>query len=90
MQCEFLGDGDNDSELSGGVRKFYKKQDRLIDSIKEFHRNQLGLGDDENAVRLARQKRHIEWLVRATVVVNCVGSDYLVKRSSEEELLDLF
>jgi len=69
----FLGKRDDNDELSSGVRKFYKQQDDLIDSLEEIHRYNLNTDDTERINKLKKQKRQIDWLIRASVICNCVS-----------------
>ncbi|CAF1185358.1 unnamed protein product [Adineta steineri] len=64
------GSRPGNDRLSSRVRKFYKDQDELIDSLEEIHKHHI---DHEpiDDTKLAKQKRHIDWLVKATVVCNC-------------------
>lgn len=73
----FEGKQDDNDRLSSCVRKFYKRQDDLIDSLEEIH--QLGTSqDDATRQKIKKEKRHMEWLIRATMIVNCV-SDFREK-----------
>ncbi len=69
----FLGKRDDNDELSSRVRKFYKQQDDLIDSLEEIDRYNLNTNDTERTNKLKKQKRHMDWLIRATVICNCVS-----------------
>ncbi|CAF1201035.1 unnamed protein product [Adineta ricciae] len=63
------GNQDEDDKLSSRVRRFYKKQDHLIDSLQKFHERTL-LDSKKEDNKLKKQKRHTEWLIRATLICN--------------------
>jgi hypothetical protein len=67
----YLGSRDEDDKLSSRVRKFYKRQDDIIDSFEQVH--QHATKSDANDKTLNTKKRHIEWMIRATLVFNCVS-----------------
>ncbi|CAF4809048.1 unnamed protein product, partial [Rotaria sp. Silwood1] len=60
---------DEDGKLSGRVRHFYKKQDALIDSFKELH-EQTSFEFKKEDEHLNKQKRHTDWLIKATLIFN--------------------
>ncbi|UJR25756.1 hypothetical protein I4U23_007110 [Adineta vaga] len=64
------GSRDEDDKLSGRVRKFYKQQDEIIDSFEEVHTQY----SNQSAVdeRIKKQKRHMDLLIKATLVINCM------------------
>lgn len=76
-----LGNTNKNNKLSSRVRRFYKKQDELIDCFE-----QLCDGDSQmasvNNLNFLRQKQRTEWLVRATVILNCVSQSFTFCRQS--------
>jgi hypothetical protein len=67
----YLGNQDHDDKLSSRVRRFYKKQDNLIDSFQKLH-EQTSF-DPKKDLDLNKQKRYTEWLIRATLICNVVS-----------------
>ena len=68
-----LGNQDHDDKLNSRVRRFYKKQDKLIDSFQKLH-EQTSYDSKEEDTDLNKQKRYTEWLIRATLICNVVNS----------------
>lgn len=66
-----LGNQANDDKLSNRVRRFYKKQDDLIDSFQKLHEQTLTISKKDNEY-LNKQKRRTEWLIKATLIFNVV------------------
>ncbi|CAF1431865.1 unnamed protein product [Rotaria sp. Silwood1] len=60
---------DEDEKLSGRVRHFYKKQDALIDSFKELD-EQTSFQFKKDNEHLNKQKRHTDWLIKTTLILN--------------------
>ncbi|CAF1360825.1 unnamed protein product [Rotaria sordida] len=58
-----------DEKLSSRVRRFYKKQDALIDSFKKLD-EQTSFESKKEGTHLNQQKRHTEWLIKATLIFN--------------------
>ena len=71
----FLGTGEHLSRLSSRVRKFYKKQDEFIDSLEKMY-NEDSSGAAPSSQRFIREKKRTEWLIRATVILNCVSDTF--------------
>ncbi|CAF1170018.1 unnamed protein product, partial [Adineta ricciae] len=65
------GSPDEDDKLSGRVRKFYKQQDEIIDSFEEVHKQYLDPSASSVNGTLEKQKRRMDLLIKATLVVNC-------------------
>ena len=61
------------------MRRFYKKQDHLIDSLQKFY-EQTSLDSKKEDYKLKKQKRHTEWLIRATLICNIVCQFIQVER----------
>jgi hypothetical protein len=78
----FLGKRDDNDKLNSRIRKFYKKQDDLIDSLEEIEQHHLNDNDNEYRKKLNKQKRNVEWLVRVTLVCNCVSKIIKYKKKS--------
>ena len=73
LTCFFSsGDRDDNDKLSNRVRKFYKKQDELIDSFEQLH-EQNADDTERETNRLTKQKRRIDWMIRLTLIFNCVS-----------------
>jgi hypothetical protein len=67
-----LGSRDDNDKLSSRVRKFYKKQDELIDSFEQLH-NYDARETEAQTNKFNKQKKHIDWLIKATLVFNSVS-----------------
>lgn len=63
------GNPENDDNLSSRVRRFYKRQDDLIDSFQKLH-EETSDASKKKAENLDKQKRYTEWMIRATLFFN--------------------
>ena len=81
------GSRDDDNKLSSRVRKFYKKQDELIDSFEELHDYNV---DDTNTIKLNKQRKQIDWMIRATVVCNCVSKETKINIKMKNNFFNKF
>ncbi|CAF1221525.1 unnamed protein product [Adineta steineri] len=63
------GNQDEDVKLSSRVRRFYKKQDDLIDAFQKLYEQTCSESKHEDK-NLNKQKRYTEWLIRATLICN--------------------
>ncbi|CAF1295045.1 unnamed protein product [Adineta steineri] len=63
------GNQDEDVKLSSRVRRFYKKQDDLIDVFQKLYEQTCSESKHEDK-NLNKQKRYTEWLIRATLICN--------------------
>ncbi|CAF4682071.1 unnamed protein product, partial [Rotaria sp. Silwood2] len=62
---------DEDEKLSSRIRHFYKKQDALIDSLKELNEQTSSRSKKEDE-HLNKQKRQTDWLIKATLIFNVI------------------
>jgi len=75
--CVVLGSQESDDNLSSRVRRFYKRQDNLIDSFQKLHEDTTDTSKRKSET-LDKQKQYTEWMIRATLVFNVVSISKLV------------
>lgn len=63
------GNPENDDNLSSRVRRFYKKQDELIDSFQKLHEDTTDTSN-RKADSLDKQRRYTDLMIRITLVFN--------------------